>query len=591
MGNQKGSVKDRLRARSLFLKYKATKKKKEKELLKLKKQEQKMRIKAEQLRLYGKYYSKPKVFMLTILGLFFGLLTPKKSKNKIDAKIDIIEKEQKQIFLRLEQDKDVNEIYNSIDNTYQKLEDLKKTYKKRILIDSFNPLQKNKILNKIDQKQKELIVINEICHNKAKQDNKINEIPIKKELEINTNKKPSFEEKVTNNKVTETVVINSPMKKEEELKKDYDKPSVNINNKVESNEVKKESPLLLNIKKMNNDIKDYSKEFIYLKEKVTEEETYNTLFEYEFKLKQLLNRYKKMLEEYNLLKENYDLEPLEEVLDIDVFDKVELRKNEKPILNKISECQNLLKEIENKKQILSSKPISPSTKKEPLKAGVENKLEKEKDKKPKALEEEKKELKEQFDDIYLANKMIINNIVEEKKIIEKLKRKISNQTPLTKKRTVFMYAKRFTSSILNFGFSLLPFKYFQNKRLGFLVSSIMLNNSLRTTRKILTINNYQDNYILYDSIINEIKSNEDYISKTYDVCLNSLSQIQSIKEYLNINYSVSMEYDKELLDFNRQLDSLTATLEQQINSLEVINNNYKDLHQKVKVLDGYNGKY
>ena len=154
MGNQKGSVKDRLRARSLFLKYKATKKKKEKELLKLKKQEQKMRIKAEQLRLYGKYYSKPKVFMLTILGLFFGLLTPKKSKNKIDAKIDIIEKEQKQIFLRLEQDKDVNEIYNSIDNTYQKLEDLKKTYKKRILIDSFNPLQKNKILNKIDQKQK-----------------------------------------------------------------------------------------------------------------------------------------------------------------------------------------------------------------------------------------------------------------------------------------------------------------------------------------------------------------------------------------------------------------------------------------------------
>lgn len=578
MDSQKGSVKDRLRARKLFIKYKISKRKKEKELLKKKKQEEQARIKAEQIRLYGKSYSKPKVFILTIVGLLLGLITPKNSKKKIEEKLNIIEKEQKQIFLRLEQDKDIQEIYRSIDNTYQKLEDLKKDYKRKIIINSFNPLEKDKILNKIDSKQKELIVINEICHNKAKQENKMTNNFTNKE-----SKKEAPSISLDKNK---TISSNK-----------VDISNTNTNADINSNNIKsvavnkKDNTLLSTIKTMNNNIKEYSKEFDYWKNKVTNEELYNALFEYEFKVKQLLKEYKKMLEDYNLLKEQYNIESLEDILDIDVIDKFELRKNEKPILNKIDACKKILVTIENKKQLLSSKINIDKNKKEKPKTTIDNALKREEKKNKPKIEEEKKELKEQFDDVYLANKMIINNIIEERRIIQKISRKISSQTPVVRKRTVFTYAKRFTGSILNFGFSLLPFRYFCNRRLGTLVSSIMLNNSLRTTRKILTINTYQENYLLYNSIINEIKTNEDYISKTYDVCLNSLSQIQNIKEYLNVNYSMSMEYDAELLEFNRQLDSLSNTLLGQINSLQNISNNYKDLHQKVKVLDGYNGRY
>lgn len=578
MDSQKGSVKDRLRARKLFIKYKISKRKKEKELLKKKKQEEQARIKAEQIRLYGKSYSKPKVFILTIVGLLLGLITPKNSKKKIEEKLNIIEKEQKQIFLRLEQDKDIQEIYRSIDNTYQKLEDLKKDYKRKIIINSFNPLEKDKILNKIDSKQKELIVINEICHNKAKQENKI--------VNNFTNKESKKEAPSISLDKNKTISSNK-----------VGISNTNTNADINSNNIKnvavnkKDNTLLSTIKTMNNDIKEYSKEFDYWKNKVTNEELYNTLFEYEFKLKQLLKEYKKMLEDYNLLKEQYNIESLEDILDIDVIDKFELRKNEKPILNKIDACEKLLVTIENKKQFLSSKIGVDKNKKEKPKTTIDNILKKEEKKNKPKIEEDKKELKEQFNDVYLANKMIINNIIEERRIIQKISRKIGSQTPAVRKRTVFTYAKRFTGSILNFGFSLLPFRYFRNRRLGTLVSSIMLNNSLRSTRKILTINTYQENYLLYNSIINEIKTNEDYISKTYDVCLNSLSQIQNIKEYLNVNYSMSMEYDAELLEFNRQLDSLSNTLLGQINSLQNISNNYKDLHQKVKVLDGYNGKY
>lgn len=587
MDSQKGSVKDRLRARKLFIKYKISKRKKERELLRKKKQEEQARIKAEQIRLYGKSYSKPKVFILTILGLLLGLITPKSSKKKIEEKLNIIEKEQKQIFLRLEQDKDIQEIYHSIDNTYQKLEDLKKDYKRKIIINSFNPLEKDKILNKIDSKQKELIVINEICHNKVKQENKMVNNFTNKEfkkgkgtpsISLDKNKTISSNNVGISNTNTNANINN-------------DKNINQTNNNIKSVAVNKDNTLLSTIKTMNNNIKEYSKEFDYWKNKVTNEELYNTLFEYEFKVKQLLKEYKKMLEDYNLLKEKYNIESLEDILDIDVIDKFELRKNEKPILNKIDACEKLLVAIENKKQLLSSKIDIDKNKKEKQKTTIDNTLKKEeKNNKPK-IEEEKKELKEQFDDVYLANKMIINNIIEERRIIQKISRKISSQTPVVRKRTVFTYAKRFTGSILSFGFSLLPFRYFRNRRLGTLVSSIMLNNSLRTTRKILTINTYQENYLLYNSIINEIKTNEDYISKTYDVCLNSLSQIQNIKEYLNANYSMSMEYDAELLEFNRQLDSLSNTLLGQINSLQNISNNYKELHQKVKVLDGYNGRY
>ena len=578
MDSQKGSVKDRLRARKLFIKYKISKRKKEKELLKKKKQEEQARIKAEQIRLYGKSYSKPKVFILTTVGLLLGLITPKNSKKKIEEKLNIIEKEQKQIFLRLEQDKDIQEIYRSIDNTYQKLEDLKKYYKRKIIINSFNPLEKDKILNKIDSKQKELIVINEICHNKAKQENKI--------VNNFTNKESKKEAPSISLDKNKTISSNK-----------VGISNTNTNADINSNNIKnvavnkKDNTLLSTIKTMNNNIKDYSKEFDYWKNKVTNEELYNTLFEYEFKVKQLLKEYKKMLEDYNLLKEQYNIESLEDILDIDVIDKFELRKNEKTILNKIDACEKLLVTIENKKQLLSSKINIDKNKKEKPKTTIDNVLKREEKKNKPKIEEEKKELKEQFDDVYLANKMIINNIIEERRIIQKISRKIGSQTPVARKRTVFTYAKRFTGSILNFGFSLLPFRYFRNRRLGTLVSSIMLNNSLRTTRKILTINTYQENYLLYNSIINEIKTNEDYISKTYDVCLNSLSQIQNIKEYLNVNYSMSMEYDAELLEFNRQLDSLSNTLLGQINSLQNISNNYKDLHQKVKVLDGYNGRY
>ena len=83
MPNQKGSLKDRLRSWQMFLRYKKEQRKKIRELKKKRKKE----IKEKQLLLTGKYYSKPKVFGLTILGLFLGLFEPKGKDKKINVEI------------------------------------------------------------------------------------------------------------------------------------------------------------------------------------------------------------------------------------------------------------------------------------------------------------------------------------------------------------------------------------------------------------------------------------------------------------------------------------------------------------------------
>ena len=91
MPNQKGSLKDRIRSWQLFLRYKKEQRKKLKEL----KKKQKKEIKEKQLLSTGKYYSKPKVFGLTILGLFLGLFEPKTKDKKTNIELEIINLELK----------------------------------------------------------------------------------------------------------------------------------------------------------------------------------------------------------------------------------------------------------------------------------------------------------------------------------------------------------------------------------------------------------------------------------------------------------------------------------------------------------------
>lgn len=557
MPNQKGSVKDRLRARFRFLQYKKLKKKKEKELQKKQKKLEKERVRAEQIRLYGKSYNKAQVFGYSVLGLFIGIFTPNGSPKKVSKELQEIELQIAQIVLDLEQDKTPENIYIDLDNAYQKLDTLKTKYKNSLVAQSFFPVGNNSMIKKIDEKKKELEVLNEICHTKEKQNT------------FNSIEKEQFDK--MNGNQEKDLFVSAENKIELKTKSE--------NKTVETPNLKKgEKSLLNDIKKMNQTLKDYDKRIKELDEKIEKEQSYNGLYDYEFSLKQLRLRLQEVLENYKKLKEYTNLELLNEYIEIETIDKYELHKDESSIRKMIEQCHLLLNRIEEKKTSFSEKK-NDIVQKKISSDGKEEKKAKKKNNK----EEEKKELKEQFDDVYLANKIILDHILKEKRTIDKLKRQISHQPITIRKRTMFYYTKNITNSILNFGFSLMPFHFFRNRFLGSLVTGVMLNNSLRSVRRIFTVEKQEINYLFYQNILNEIRSKQDYIYHISNVCYDSLNQIQNIKEYLGVHYSMIREYDTDLADFYNQLEQLEAKISSQIIDLEKMNSNYDEVKRKVKI--------
>ena len=557
MDSQKGSVKDRIRARFRFLQYKKLKKKQEQQFLKHKKMLEKERIKAEQIRLYGRSYNKIQVFSYTLLGLFIGFFTPKSSPSKIKKELEEIQNKFNDIVMSLEQDHDIQIVYDKIDNTYQQLDDLKKKYKIRLVADNFNPSKEISVLKTIDQKQKELQVFNEVCH--------------KRENQNNNNVKNEYKRV---NKTKESMGATSTLENDSLTR---EKESIVLNSELDLN------PLKI-VKKMNEDLKEYDKELERIEETMRVQDTYAGLYDCEFKFKQLKMRISKILEEYELLEEKFDLEELEEIIDIDVIDKYELRKDEKKIVQRITRCETLLDEIERRKADISTSSKSKNLNSNETKEGKKQEkipIKKETDSSKK--EQEREKLEEQFDDIYLANRIIVDQIAKEKRMIDKLNRQLYHQPAVVRKRSVFFYVKKFTTSILNFGFSFLPFKYFKSRMLGALVSGVMLNNSIRSVRRIFTPRGQEISYLVYNDMLKQIRTNQDYVYHLTNICYDSLTQISEIKDHLHLHYSISREYDAPLTEFYSELEQLELKLNTQLKDLERTNANYEVIKQKVKV--------
>lgn len=201
MDSQKGSLKDRLRSWFLFLKYKLNLKKKKKEEKKRKKLREKELKKNAQISATGKYYSKPKIFALTLAGLFLGIFESKADKERkvllVEEKIALLKINAKELTL---------EQYNSLSV------DIKKEITKLKMSNRFD----NKIKSKLDvceSKMKEIVKKKndetvDNCKNIDQNDQKVREVYI-----------PTLEIKVINKEL-----------------KEYEKKLKELDNKIKSSE-------------------------------------------------------------------------------------------------------------------------------------------------------------------------------------------------------------------------------------------------------------------------------------------------------------------------------------------------------------------
>lgn len=517
MSSQKGSLKDRLRSWFLFLNYKLKIKKQQKE------QKKKIRMQKKQIQILasGKYYNKPKVFGLTILGLLFGLFESKQTKNikSLEERVTILENKLKN---------------NNLDDNI--IEEIKNIEKDLIIAKKFKN-KDNQTIYKCEQKLNNIKI-------KTKNNKIIGEKTTNKDIDITTKNK---EEKVKQNIPT---------------KKGVYIPT-------------------LEIKVFNKDLKKYNKDINNVNNKIKGAKDYNDLYEYEFLIKQLRIRLNELLSRYENLKNIPGFNLLDDMISIKDIDEFNLRKDGKKVKESISWCETILVNIENKKKELLTRK---EEKEEKLKTEKKEELKKVEKKEKKVEEKNKNKLLE----LMLADKIIYDNIVKEKRKIARFNRLIANMNVKQRRHNIFYYTKNLVSSIVNFSLSLFPFSLFKNKMLGGLVSGIMLNNSLRSVRKVLKPD-IEISYI-YTNIEKEIVSASDYLNRMVTLCDDSLRQIEDIRNTLYLNYGTDINYNTTLMSYLDDLSSIESKIKHEQNTILGMNDDLKLVReknkQKIKTIDG-----
>lgn len=531
MPNQKGSLKDRIRSWQLFLRYKKEQRKKLREL----KKKQKKEIKEKQLLSTGKYYSKPKVFGLTILGLFLGLFEPKTKDKKINVELEIVNLELK-----------LNE--KTID-----IEDVKK----------------------LEQIDKELV-----------QEKHFNLVKNTKKIDTYIKRVEALKESIKKEEIAEIIKSNTAKNEQNQTSnQEIIKNDKEIKLNSESKVSKETYVPVLEVKELNKALDKYYKKIKDINSKVTKVEEYNDLFDYEFEIKQLKLKIEDIMVKYESLKSLPGFKGLENYIKIKDIDLYEIRKNDKKIKDKISLCNETLIQIEERKKEIIINEKKTTT--------LDNKTSKQEQTKTESKEknkEVKKEDNNKLFEITLANKIIYDSLIKEQRKVAKLERSLSKMTIKRRRPSVFYYTKNLVSSIFNFTFGLFPISLFQNKMLGGLVSGMMLNNSLRSVRRILNPD-VQITYI-YENLEKEILTTSNYLSRMDFLLSDSLSQVKDIRESILKEYGSDIEYQSSLVSYLDELDKIQGKLEFEQEKIlglhQDLDTVYKKNKQKVLTIERQN---
>lgn len=558
MPNQKGSLKDRLRSWQMFLRYKREQRKKIKEIKRKKKQ----LLKEKQILVTGKYYSKPKVFGLTILGLFLGLFEPKTKNKKISSNFKHNDK-----YLNI--DFEITRLESKIKNQELVIEDIKTIEK----IDKVLKEKKTEILTpEIEMKY---IARLEVIKNN------INQKDIKKNIQngnVENTKNINCAKIKDNNKFENYFTVDKTKEKKTSKKLKYikNKKSYGIYIPV------------LEVKELNKNLDKYTKQINSLNNTIKTELEYNNLFDYEFLIKQLKIKIEDILTKYELLKQLPGFDGLNSYSKIKDIDLYEIRKNDKKIKDKISLCNETLYQIEERKQELITIERTKNIKKQE----TIKKEEKTNDEKVEKKEIKKEEKDNKLMEIEIANKIVYDSLVKEQRKITKLEKMLSKVSVKKRKPTIFYYTKNLVSSIFNLTFSLFPLNLFKNKMLGGLASGIMINNSLRSVKKILKPE-VEVSYIYYD-LEKEISSTANYLNRMDFLLSDSLNKIEDIRYEIISKYSQDIAYQSSLSSYLDELSKIQSKIEFERNKVlglhEDLDYVYKKNKQKVLTIERHNSQ-
>jgi len=303
----------------------------------------------------------------------------------------------------------------------------------------------------------------------------------------------------------------------------------------EKKPVEKTVPLLCNDKSIEKaKVKEIKEDIEALTLKIHTTEDYNLFYTYEQKLKNCKKELEEMLE--GLEKSNF----------IHFLSDMETNERKIPIIELLEQVNKLEKEISEKKKMIYHTNTNSKTEEK----NIEEKV------KPKKEESKKKEAP--ISEWQQAQILIMQQLEnQQKQIIEFEKRKSK-----TSQKSLFKTLSSFAMHAIGFLFSFTPITLFKNKILGTLTTTIMVNNSLKSMRKLL----HPQEEINYEWLGQELKEKQSILENTYRVSEDSLYQIHVIKEDVLFLLKDNPE-NMEILSFLKQLETIekeTSLINQRI---------------------------
>ena len=304
------------------------------------------------------------------------------------------------------------------------------------------------------------------------------------------------------------------------------------------------------IKKTTKEIKIIEDNIIDIEQKISIVKEYNHYYDLENNLKYLRAQITKLTNKYDELKINFNIN-----LNID-FDKYKLVKSKEKLENMLEKIDNDLFLIECKKKEMITKKIK--------------KEEKEEIKKQEKQKQTTKKIKE-VDEFIQAKEHVLNNIINQNKYLNSYLKQLAKST--NKKKTLFSSLTNFSKTVLNFTISLLPISIFKNKLLGTLVSAIMINNSIKTMRKMVN----PKLQINYETFLESYTNNKNIISNTYYFCNNSLYELSLLKDELLL-----LGANKDAKELLTQITTIENNIFKQMEELKLKDSTLDKIYVKIK---------
>lgn len=259
--------------------------------------------------------------------------------------------------------------------------------------------------------------------------------------------------------------------------------------------------------------------------KITITEQYPLFYDYEKKLKACKQELEEMLAGF------------EKAYFMELLSDIERKERKKPVEELLEQVTILEKTIVNKKkQIYNSKPKQEKSV-----------VEKKQDSKEETKEKKKKETKELLSEWQQAELLIMQQIEQQQKQLNEFNKKRGKNG----QKGLFHTLSHLASNTIGLLFSIAPFAIFKNKILGTLVTTIMVNNSLKSMRKLL----HPQEEINYQWLGQELRERQAILKNIYYVSEDSLYQIGVLKEEVMFLLQESPK-SVEILSFLQQLESI-----------------------------------